>query len=66
MTILRCDRCNSTNFRRAGYKLLSERKIQQYQCKDCGKIFWSREGLGEEALPVVREPRRQYHPEKAG
>ena len=65
MSDFKCDRCGSTNFRRAGFRLLSERRIQQYQCKDCGKIFWSREGVGAEMLPVVRESKQQYHSEKA-
>ena len=42
-----CDRCGSGSYRRFGFKLLSLRKVQQYQCKACGKLFCAANDEGE-------------------
>ncbi len=41
---IHCDRCGSAHFRRFGFRILSLRRSQQYQCKDCGKVFCVGEG----------------------
>ena len=37
----RCVFCGSSNVWKAGYKIKSSpyRKVQRYQCKDCGRYF---------------------------
>jgi transposase-like protein len=40
---MKCDRCESTELRKAGIQLQSGKNVQRYQCKKCGKIV-----LGEE------------------
>jgi len=37
--ISKCSRCGSTSFRKCGKSFRDHRKIQNYQCKGCGKIF---------------------------
>jgi transposase-like protein len=49
---IQCDRCGSERHRRHGFKLLSLRRVQQYQCKDCGKLFCAGD---EEMLPPLPE-----------
>jgi transposase-like protein len=37
----KCPKCGSEDVRKSGFKLLSGRKAQQYQCKKCGRVFYS-------------------------
>ncbi len=38
-TTIQCGRCGSSKLRRFGFRILSDRRMQQYQCKVCGKVF---------------------------
>lgn len=34
-----CDKCKSTNTTKAGFKQLSNEKVQKYKCNQCKKFF---------------------------
>lgn len=40
---LRCPRCKSTDYWKAGWKILSGKKVQMLQCKKCGFKFRGKE-----------------------
>lgn len=38
-----CNKCNSIKIVKAGFKILKDKKVQRYKCKNCSAIFTGKE-----------------------
>lgn len=39
---MKCAKCGSEETRKYGRKIVAAGTFQQYQCKNCGKLFWDK------------------------
>ena len=35
---MNCPECKSTNLKKMGFQIKRHKKVQKWQCKDCGRI----------------------------
>jgi transposase-like protein len=59
--ILQCSRCGATATRKYGKRFVDGRKVQQYQCRGCGKVFLGMSGTDStQGAPVIDSENRDF------